>query len=98
MAALPPGTVRLHIFSWNARLARHVKAGQFEQTMDLFQQMQQEGMSPDKFTFLRVSMHVLVYKHLKRAKMSTDLSENMAVSQMSMWVTTSLTCMPNVGA
>jgi pentatricopeptide repeat protein len=29
-------------------------AGQHEKTMELFQQMQQEGMNPDRFTFVRV--------------------------------------------
>ncbi len=29
-------------------------AGQHEKTMELFQQMQQEGMTPDRFTFVRV--------------------------------------------
>jgi pentatricopeptide repeat protein len=54
LAAMAPGTVQLSIFSWNSRLARYVKAGQYENTMSLFQQMKQEGMSPDKFTFVRV--------------------------------------------
>jgi pentatricopeptide repeat protein len=51
---MAPGTVQLNIFSWNSRLARYVKAGQYENTMRLFQQMKQEGMSPDKFTFVQV--------------------------------------------
>ncbi|CAM6004795.1 unnamed protein product [Sphagnum balticum] len=42
------------IFSWNKRLARSVKAGQYENTIKLFQQMQQEGTCPDKFTFVQV--------------------------------------------
>ncbi|CAN5975486.1 unnamed protein product [Sphagnum jensenii] len=35
-------------------LARSVKAGQYENTIKLFQQMQQEGTCPDKFTFVQV--------------------------------------------
>jgi pentatricopeptide repeat protein len=31
---------------------RYVKAGQYEKMMELFQQMQQAGMSPNRFTFL----------------------------------------------
>ncbi len=54
MAALVPGTVQLDRFSWNRRLARHVKAGQYEKTMELYQLMQQEGMTPDKYTFVPV--------------------------------------------
>jgi pentatricopeptide repeat protein len=53
MAAMAPGTVQLHIFSWNMKLAKYVKDGQPEKAMQLFQQMQQEGMSPDKFTFVQ---------------------------------------------
>jgi pentatricopeptide repeat protein len=31
---------------------RYVKAGQYEKMMELFQKMQQAGMSPNRFTFL----------------------------------------------
>jgi pentatricopeptide repeat protein len=54
MAAMAPGTVQLNIFAWNQKLTKHVKDGQLEKAMQLFQQMQQEGMSPDKFTFVQV--------------------------------------------
>jgi pentatricopeptide repeat protein len=30
------------------------KAGQSEKTMELFQQMQQEGITPDAFTFVQI--------------------------------------------
>jgi len=54
MPAMAPGTVQLNIFAWNQKLTKHVKDGQLEKAMQLFQQMQQEGMSPDKFTFVQV--------------------------------------------
>jgi pentatricopeptide repeat protein len=54
MTAMLPGTVQRDIFSWNAKLAQFVKGGQHHKAMKLFQQMQQEGLSPDKLTFLRV--------------------------------------------
>ncbi|KAH9542357.1 hypothetical protein CY35_13G001100 [Sphagnum magellanicum] len=54
LAAMAPGTVQLHMFSWNRRLARYVKAGQHEKTIELYQEMQQKGMSPDNFTFVPV--------------------------------------------
>ncbi|CAM6116121.1 unnamed protein product [Calypogeia fissa] len=54
MAAMAPGTVKLNIFSWNKRLARFVKAGQYEKAIELFHQMQQETMQPDKYTFVPV--------------------------------------------
>ncbi len=54
LAAMAPGTVQLDMFSWNRRLARYVKAGQHEKTIELYQEMQQKGMSPDNFTFVPV--------------------------------------------
>ncbi|CAM6011774.1 unnamed protein product [Sphagnum balticum] len=54
VAALPPGTVQSSVFSWNTKLARYVKAGQYKKAMELFQQMQQEGVTPDRITFIRV--------------------------------------------
>jgi pentatricopeptide repeat protein len=54
MAALAPGTVQLHPFAWNQKLTKYVKDGQLEKAMQLFQQMQEEGTTPDKFTFVQV--------------------------------------------
>ncbi len=51
---MAPGTVQLNSFAWNEKLTKDVKDGQLEKAMQLFQQMQQEGMSPDKFTFVQV--------------------------------------------
>jgi pentatricopeptide repeat protein len=51
---MTPDTVQLHSSSWTRRLTRYVKAGQYEKMMELFQQMQQAGMSPNRFTFLPV--------------------------------------------
>jgi len=53
-AAMAPGTVQSNIFAWNEKFTKDVKDGQLEKAMQPFQQMQQEGMSPDKFTFVRV--------------------------------------------
>ncbi len=52
LAAMSPGTMQLNIFAWNEKLTKYVKYGQLEKAMQLFQQMQQEGMSPDKFIFV----------------------------------------------
>jgi pentatricopeptide repeat protein len=35
-------------------LTKYLKDGRPEKVMQLFQQMQQEGMIPDKFTFVQV--------------------------------------------
>jgi hypothetical protein len=63
-----------------------------------FQKMLQEGMVPDKFSSLcQYSMHVLVYKHLKRADVSICRSWKEVLSQFFMWPIASLICMPSVG-
>jgi pentatricopeptide repeat protein len=54
LAALSPGTVEWDMFSWNRRLSRDVKAGQHETTIELFHEMQQKGMSFDRFSFVPV--------------------------------------------
>jgi pentatricopeptide repeat protein len=45
--------VQLHPLAWNQKLSKYVKDGQLEKAMQLFQQMQQEGTTPDKFTFIQ---------------------------------------------
>ncbi len=53
LASMAPGTAQLDSFSWNRKLARYVKAGQHEKTVELFQEMKQRGTStPDRFTFV----------------------------------------------
>jgi pentatricopeptide repeat protein len=54
ISAMAPGTVQLNIFAWNQKLTKYMKEGQPEKTMQLFQQMQQEGISPNEFTFVPV--------------------------------------------
>jgi len=53
MAAMAPGIVQLHPFAWNQKLSKYVKDEQLEKAMQLFQQMQREGTTPDKFTFIQ---------------------------------------------
>jgi pentatricopeptide repeat protein len=56
LAAIAPGTKQLDTFSWNRKLARYVKTGQHEKTLELFQHMQQQkGTSPsNSFIFVQV--------------------------------------------
>ncbi len=49
---MAPGTVQLNIFAWNQKLTKYVKDGQSQKAMQLFQQMQREGVRPNKFTFV----------------------------------------------
>ncbi len=51
---MAPGTVQLSIFSWNAILAKYVKAGQYEKTMGLFHQLQQKGIILNRSSFVPV--------------------------------------------
>ncbi|KAH8936852.1 hypothetical protein BDL97_17G106900 [Sphagnum fallax] len=46
--------VQFNIFACNRNLTKHVKFGQLEKVMQLFQQMRQQGVSPIKFTFIQV--------------------------------------------
>jgi pentatricopeptide repeat domain-containing protein 1 len=54
MAALAPWTLQLDSFSWNQGLAKYVKAEQYKKTLEVFQQMQKEGMIPDTFSFVPI--------------------------------------------
>ncbi len=40
MAVMAPGTVQLNIFVQNKKLAKYVKAGEPDKTLQLFQQLQ----------------------------------------------------------
>jgi pentatricopeptide repeat protein len=54
IAAMAPGTVQLNSFAWNQKRTKYVKDGQSQKVMQLFQQMQREGVRPNKFTFVPV--------------------------------------------
>jgi hypothetical protein len=54
LVALVTGAVQLSSLLWNTRLGRDVKAREGEKTMEPFYQMQQEGMIPNRFTFVSV--------------------------------------------
>ncbi|CAM6073859.1 unnamed protein product [Sphagnum tenellum] len=43
-----------YVVTWNAMILGHVKCGQGQKALELFQQMQQEGMQPDSVTFVGV--------------------------------------------
>jgi pentatricopeptide repeat protein len=48
---------KMHIqdlITWNAMIFGHVKCGQGQQALELFQIMQQEGVQPDPVTFVGV--------------------------------------------
>jgi len=67
LAMMAPGIVQSDTFAWNWRLARAVKAGQNEKTIELFQEMQQ-GMIPDTFTFVCVLTSYACIKALEAGR------------------------------
>jgi pentatricopeptide repeat protein len=72
LAAMAPRSIQPSVFQWNVRLARYVKSGQYEKTVDLFKQMKREGMVPDDVTFVHV---------LKACSSSQALKEGQHVHQ-----------------
>jgi pentatricopeptide repeat protein len=54
IAAMARGTVQLNILGWNKKLRKYMKDGQAQKAMQLFRQIQQEGMSPDTFSFVQL--------------------------------------------
>lgn len=65
---MTPGTVQISNFSWNKRLAKCVKLGQYEEVIKLFQQMKQLGIHPDRFTFVPVLQACANLKDLEEGK------------------------------
>jgi pentatricopeptide repeat protein len=43
-----------NVVTWTAMILGHVKCGQGQKVLELFQQMQQEGVQPDSITFVGV--------------------------------------------
>jgi pentatricopeptide repeat protein len=72
MAAMAAGTVQLNIFAWNQKLTKYVKNGQSEKAMQLFQQMPQEGMSPNKFTSVQVIKACAVLGALEEGRLVNE--------------------------
>jgi pentatricopeptide repeat protein len=53
--------------TWNATVLGHAKCSQGQEALELFQQMQQEGVQPNSVTFVGVLNPVPVYLPLRRA-------------------------------
>ncbi|CAM6127307.1 unnamed protein product [Calypogeia fissa] len=54
LAAMAPGIVNRYPIAWNLELTRCVKSGQHQRALGIFQEMHQEGMNPDLYTFIPV--------------------------------------------
>jgi pentatricopeptide repeat protein len=68
-------------------LARSVKAGQNDKAMRLFQQMQQEGIVPNGFSFVQVLKACASLQALEKDGVSTSRLSKVGVSWMSLLVT-----------
>jgi len=44
----------LNVVTWNAMVLGHVKCGQGQKALELFQQMQQQSVQPNSVTFVGV--------------------------------------------
>jgi pentatricopeptide repeat protein len=57
-----------NLFSWNRRLGRHVKAGEYEKVMEDFQELQSQDMLPDRFTFVQVLLACTALQRLEHGR------------------------------
>ncbi|KAJ7545565.1 hypothetical protein O6H91_08G001200 [Diphasiastrum complanatum] len=54
LSTMKPGTIQRSVFSWTVNIRRYVKNGQPLKALELYQEMQNEAINPDKFTFICV--------------------------------------------
>jgi len=66
IAAKAPGIVQFNVFACNRKLTKHVKDGRLEMVMQLFQQMRQQGVSPNKFTFIQLIKALCCFTNIWR--------------------------------
>jgi pentatricopeptide repeat protein len=71
------------VVTWNAMVLEHVKCSQGQKALELFGQMQPDGVRPGSVSF--VGVHVPVWLLLKRAGVFITRSFKVVSSLMSLW-------------
>jgi len=86
------------VVTWTAMILGHVKCGQGQKALELFQQMQREGVWPNSVTFVGVLNACASVIALERAGLFISRSFKVVWRLMSLWQIAWLTCMQSVGA
>jgi pentatricopeptide repeat protein len=76
----------------------HVKCGQGQKALELFQQMQHEGVRSDSVTFVGLLNACASLVGLEEARCAHEQIIQMDGIQMFVWAVAWWTCMQNVGA
>jgi pentatricopeptide repeat protein len=73
-----------NVITWNAMILGHVKWGEGQKVLELFWQMQQEGMCPSPVTFVWVLNACASVVVMKRAGVFTSTLLTVDIIQMSL--------------
>jgi pentatricopeptide repeat protein len=87
-----------NVFTWTSLILGHVKCGQGQKALELFRQMQQEGVWLNSVTFVAVLNACASIVALEEAGLLMSRSFKVDGIQMSNWGIAWLTYMQNVGA
>ncbi len=86
------------VVTWNAMVLGPVKCDQGQKTLELFRQMQQEGVQPDSVTFVAVLNARASVVALEEGRYVHQQIVQTVVSLRSLCGVAWLTCMRSVGA
>jgi pentatricopeptide repeat protein len=84
------------VFSWNAIILGHVKCGQGQKALQLFQQMQQEDVLLDPVTFVRVLNACAIVVMLEECQYVHEQMIKSGLESDVFLGNSLLTCMQNV--